>query len=70
MFSSWNFRALDLEAFENKPRQVLEFQAKEHSNQQCRCSNFKPNFDLDMARISQNSKHESCRALSWRSIAS
>ena len=38
--------------------------------QQCRCSNFKPNFDLDAARISQNSKHESCRALSWCSIES
>ena len=31
MFFSWNFRAPDLEASENKPHQVLEFQAKEHS---------------------------------------
>ena len=33
MFFSWNFRAPDLEASENKPHKirVLEFQAKEHS---------------------------------------
>ena len=38
--------------------------------QQCRCSKFKPDFDLDASRISQNSKHKSCRDLSWHSIAS
>ena len=31
MFFSWNFCAPNLEAFENKPHWVLEFQAKEHS---------------------------------------
>ena len=31
VFSSWNFRAQDLEASESNPHQVLEFQAKEHS---------------------------------------
>ena len=59
VFFSWKFRASDLEASKNKPHQirVLEFQAKEHSErQQCRCSNFKPDFNLDVARISQNSK--------------
>ena len=31
VFFNWNFRIPDLKAFENKPQQVLEFQAKEHS---------------------------------------
>ena len=55
MFFSGNFCAPDLEAFKNKPHQVLEFRQRNiPEHQQCRCSNFKPDFDLDEASISQN----------------
>ena len=62
-----------MEASTNKPHQihVLEFKAKEHSRTSAvQVQQFKADFDLDAARISQNSKHESCRDLSWRSTAS
>ena len=73
MFFSKKFRAPDLEASKNKPHQirVLEFQAKEHSRTSTvQVQQLQARFDLDAARTSQNSKHESCRTLSWRSIAS
>ena len=34
------------------------------AREQCTGCNFKPNLDLDAINISQNSKHESCRAIS------
>ena len=66
MFFSWNFCAPDLEAFKIKTASGIRISSKgtilEH--QQCRCRNFKPDFDLNATSISQNSKHESCRAFS------
>ena len=73
MFFSWKFCASNLEASKNKPHQirVLEFQAKEYSRTSAvQVQQLQADFDLDAVRISQNSKHESCRALSWHSIAS
>ena len=61
MFSSWNFCAPDLETSENKPHQirVLELQAKECSRTSTvQVLNFKPDFDLDAAYISQTLKRK------------
>ena len=73
MFSSWNFYAPDLETSENKPHQirVLKLQAKECSRTlTVQVQQLQDRFQPYAALISQNSKHESCRALSWRSTAS